>query len=104
MPRRAIARAAVARASLSGTRRTRADDPVTAMRSVLLWTLGSLFALAALWLVSIGAQVLWYGVEPPRETAFMAYRVDEARAKGRKLEPKYVWVPYARIAVPLKRA
>ena len=88
----------------SGGGRTRTDDPVTALRRVLVWTLVSLFALAALWVVWIGARVLWYGFEPPRETAFMAYRVDEARAKGRKLEPKYVWVPYARIAVPLKRA
>jgi monofunctional biosynthetic peptidoglycan transglycosylase len=84
--------------------RARKNNPVRALRRVLVWTLGALVALAAVWVLWIGAQVLWYGVERPRETAFMAYRVDEARAKGRKLEPKYIWVPYARIAAPLKRA
>ena len=103
-PRCAITHAIVVGESRPWAGRTRTDDPVTALRRVLVWTLGSLFALAALWLVWIGARVLWYGFEPPRETAFMAHRVGEARAKGRKLEPKYVWVPYARIAAPLKRA
>jgi monofunctional biosynthetic peptidoglycan transglycosylase len=77
---------------------------VAALRRIFVWTLGALFALALLWLGWTAAHVLWYRYEPPRETAFMAYRADEARAKGRRLEPKYVWVPYARIAAPLKRA
>jgi monofunctional biosynthetic peptidoglycan transglycosylase len=77
---------------------------VAALRRVLVWVLGALLALAVLWTAWTSARILWYRFEPPRETAFMAWRLDEARAKGRPLEIRYAWVPYARIAVPLKRA
>jgi monofunctional biosynthetic peptidoglycan transglycosylase len=81
-----------------------ASGIVAALRRAVVWTLGALFALALLWLGWTSLRVLWYRYEPPRETAFMAYRIDEAQANGRKLAPKYLWVPYARIAAPLKRA
>jgi monofunctional biosynthetic peptidoglycan transglycosylase len=77
---------------------------VAALRRVLVWVLGALLALAVLWTAWTSARILWYRFEPPRETAFMAWRLDEARAKGRPLEIRYAWVAYARIAVPLKRA
>ena len=85
-------------------RRARSGDGVATLRRVLVWTLGALAALAFLWAAWTSARILWYRFEPPRETAFMAYRLDEARAKGRALELKYAWVPYARIASSLKRA
>ncbi len=60
--------------------------------------------LAVLWLVWIGAHILWYRMEPPRETAFMAQRMEEARAKNPNAQLKYQWVPYERISANLKRA
>jgi monofunctional biosynthetic peptidoglycan transglycosylase len=85
-------------------RRPRNRSFATVVRRAIVWTLGALVALALLWLGLRSAQVLRYRYEPPRETAFMAYRLDEARATGRALEVRYTWVPYARIAQPLKRA
>jgi monofunctional biosynthetic peptidoglycan transglycosylase len=42
--------------------------------------------------------------ENPKTTAFMALRVDEARAAGRKFSIRHQWVPYSRISPFLKRA
>lgn len=42
--------------------------------------------------------------ENPTTTAFMARRVREARDEGRRLTPRYRWVPYERISSQLKRA
>jgi monofunctional biosynthetic peptidoglycan transglycosylase len=64
----------------------------------------ALLAVALLWLAWIGAHIGWYRYQPPRETAFMAQRLDEARAKNPKASLQYRWVPYARISVQLKRA
>ena len=61
-------------------------------------------ALALLWLAWIGAQILWYRSHPPHETAFMAQRMDEWRARNPKAQLKYQWVPYERISTQLKRA
>ncbi len=69
-----------------------------------LRVIGVLVAISVLWTGWIAAHVGWYRYYPPRETAFMAQRLEEAREKGRKLEVRYLWVPYARIALPLKRA
>ena len=63
-----------------------------------------LLAAALLWLAWIAAHVGWYRFQPPRETAFMTQRMDEARGKGAKASLQYRWVPYARISVQLKRA
>jgi len=71
---------------------------------VLAVTLSAIFALAFLWLVWIAAQILWYRTHPPRETAFMAQRMEEARARNPKAQLKYQWVPYNRISPHLKRA
>jgi monofunctional biosynthetic peptidoglycan transglycosylase len=60
--------------------------------------------LGLLWLVWIGAHILWYRAEPPRETAFMTQRMEEARAKNPNVQLKYHWVPYERISANLKRA
>ena len=64
----------------------------------------ALLAVALLWLAWIAAHIGWYRYHPPRETAFMAQRMDEARAKNPKAALQYRWVPYARISTQLKRA
>ena len=72
-------------------------------RATLL-VIAALVAIALLWLAWIAAHIGWYRFEPPRETAFMAQRHDEARAKSANVTQLYRWVPYARISVQLKRA
>jgi monofunctional biosynthetic peptidoglycan transglycosylase len=64
---------------------------------------GALLAIPLLWLGWVAVHIGWYRYYPPHETAFMAERIDEARAKGRKLEIRYAWVPYDRIAPAMKR-
>jgi monofunctional biosynthetic peptidoglycan transglycosylase len=71
------------------------------------WTLrvcAMVAAIALAWLAWISAHIAWYRYQPPRETAFIAQRMDELRAKGSKATLQYRWVPYARISVQLKRA
>jgi monofunctional glycosyltransferase len=64
-----------------------------------------LFALAVVLLhVYFAAMIAWWGTHPPRETAFMADRMDAARAKNPRAALRYHFVPYERIATPLKRA
>jgi monofunctional biosynthetic peptidoglycan transglycosylase len=76
-------------------------------RSVLRFA-GLLVALAALAFVLLhvyyGAMIWWWRDHAPRETAFMAQRMDEPRAKQPKAVLHYQFVPYARIAPSLKRA
>ena len=73
-------------------------------RRLIVILLALPFALVALWLAWIAAHIGWYASHAPRETAFMAQRLDEARAKKVKAELRYRFVPYAQIAMPLKRA
>jgi monofunctional biosynthetic peptidoglycan transglycosylase len=61
-------------------------------------------AVALAWLAWIAAHIGGYRYQPPRETAFMAQRIDELRAKNAKAVLQYRWVPYPRISVQLKRA
>ena len=56
------------------------------------------------WVLWIAAHIGWYRYYPPGETAFMAERIAEARAKNRKATLRYHWVPYSRISPNLKRA
>jgi monofunctional biosynthetic peptidoglycan transglycosylase len=65
---------------------------------------GAAAAAGLLWLAWIAGHVAWYASHPPGETAFMAQRMDELRAKGSKAALQYRWVPYARISPQLKRA
>lgn len=67
----------------------------------LLVALLALFVLVQAW---FAAQVLWVRWQPPRETAFMAQRLAELRAKDPKATIKFQWVPYERISTHLKRA
>jgi monofunctional biosynthetic peptidoglycan transglycosylase len=66
--------------------------------------LAAVAAVALLWLAWIGAHVLWYRWVPPHETAFMAQRMAQLRARNPKAELRYQWMPYARISAHLKRA
>jgi len=70
----------------------------------LLLAVAALAVAALSWVLWIAAQVGWYRYYPPGETAFMAERMAEARAKNPNAALRYRWVPYARISVNLKRA
>jgi len=78
--------------------------PLASLRRALLLALAALVVLVLLWLAWIAAHIGWYRFEPPRETAFMAQRMDEARAKNPNAALQYRFVPYARISIQLKRA
>jgi len=65
---------------------------------------GALAAIVILWFVWIAGHILWYRGHAPGETAFMAQRMEEARAKKPDAELRYQWVPYERISANLKRA
>jgi len=71
---------------------------------VTLTVIAAIVAVAMLWLAWISAQIAWYRYKPPRETAFMSQRLDEARAKSSNPTQQYRFVPYARISTHLKRA
>jgi monofunctional biosynthetic peptidoglycan transglycosylase len=73
------------------------------MRSLVL-ALSAILALALLWVLWISGQIFWYRTHAPRETAFMAQRMEEARARNPKAQLRYQWVPYERISPHLKRA
>jgi monofunctional biosynthetic peptidoglycan transglycosylase len=65
----------------------------------------AILALCALgWVAWIAAHIGWYRYQAPRETAFMAQRIEEARAKNRNATLQYRFVPYREISGELKRA
>ena len=74
------------------------------MSSWALRFVAAIAAIAVLWLAVLALQVAWYRFNAPRETAFMAQRLEEARAKDPGASLQYRWVPYARISVHLKQA
>jgi len=70
----------------------------------LLWAVSAaLLAFVALQLWYL-AHIWWWRDHPPRETAFMAQRLNELRERNPQVRLQYVWVPYDRISVHLKRA
>jgi monofunctional biosynthetic peptidoglycan transglycosylase len=74
-----------------------------------LWrAAGVALALCALAIVLLhvyyAAMIVWWGDHAPRETAFMAARMQELRKKNPRAELRYQFVPYPRIAGSLKRA
>src|SRR5450631_3214890 len=77
------------------------------MRVVIRWVL---WVVAAVLLAFVGLQlwyfahIWWWRDHAPRETAFMAQRLNELRERNPKAQLQYVWVPYSRISVNLKRA
>jgi len=77
------------------------------LKSVLRWTMRvavALVAIVLLWVTWLAAHIGWYRYNPPRETAFMTQRMDEARARDPATRLRYTWVPYAKISPQLKRA
>jgi monofunctional biosynthetic peptidoglycan transglycosylase len=50
------------------------------------------------------AHILWWREHPVGTTSFMTYRMDELHARNASAQLAYRWVPYDRIAAPLKRA
>jgi monofunctional biosynthetic peptidoglycan transglycosylase len=81
-----------------------ATGPLATVRRALLLLFVAVCAIALLWLAWIAAQIGWYRFQPPRETALMTQRIDEAHARNQGLALRYRWVPYARISPQLKRA
>ncbi|MGL4234339.1 MAG: monofunctional biosynthetic peptidoglycan transglycosylase [Casimicrobium sp.] len=73
---------------------------VRVLASVLL-TCIVLFATAQAYFYGF---VLWYANHEPDRTAFMMYRLGEAREKNPTAEIKYQWVDYDKISRHLKRA
>jgi monofunctional glycosyltransferase len=70
----------------------------------LLWAVAAAilaFAALQLWFL---AQIWWWRDHAPRETAFMAQRLRELRERNPQAQLQYIWVPYNRISVNLKRA
>ena len=77
------------------------------MRPALKWVSWVAFVLLSALLLLQGwyaAHIWWWRDHPPRETAFMAGRLDELRTTRPGARLQYVWVPYDRISVHLKRA
>jgi monofunctional biosynthetic peptidoglycan transglycosylase len=70
-----------------------------AVRAVLV--LLTAFVLLQLW---YAAHIWWWREHPPRETAFMSARLAELKKVNPGARLQYVWVPYQRISVQLKRA
>jgi monofunctional biosynthetic peptidoglycan transglycosylase len=72
------------------------------------WWISRVLALLLLAFVLLqawfAAMIVWYRYEPPRQTAFMAERMGELRARDPKAVLQYRWVPYERISTNLKRA
>jgi monofunctional biosynthetic peptidoglycan transglycosylase len=77
------------------------------MRVALRWAIRAVlvlltaFVLLQLW---YAAHIWWWRDHPPRETAFMSARLVELRKVNPGARLQYVWVPYQRISVQLKRA
>lgn len=67
---------------------------------VMLALLGAFLLLQAWYAVHIW----WWRDHAPRETAFMAMRLDEIRETRPRARLQYTWVPYERISAHLKRA
>src|SRR5436190_19949892 len=81
-----------------------ARGPLAAIGRALFFALAALAAVALAWVLWIAAHIGWYRYYPPGETAFMAERMAETRAKNPKATIRYRWVPYTRISPNLKRA
>jgi monofunctional biosynthetic peptidoglycan transglycosylase len=71
---------------------------------IVAWTLGVLALVVVAINLWFAAHIWWWRDHPVGETSFMAYRMDELRAKSPKADLQYKWVPYERISNNLKRA
>jgi len=76
-------------------------------RGILRWLPWVVVALAAVVVVPqlwFAAHIWWWRDHAVGETTFMAWRMDELRARNPKAQRKYTWVAYERISGNLKRA
>ena len=62
------------------------------------FALAGVVAVVVLLHIVYAAQILWWRTHPVGETSFMAYRMDELRAKNPKAQLRYQWVPYERMS------
>lgn len=77
------------------------------MRRILRWAFFVLLASLTLAVASVGMWfpvVVWHRFQPPRATALMHVRADEATARGAEWTPRYEWVPLGRISPNLEAA
>ena len=70
----------------------------------LTWVVVALAAAVVVPQLWFAAHIWWWRDHPVGETTFMAWRMDELRAKNPKAQRKYTWVAYDRISGNLKRA
>jgi monofunctional biosynthetic peptidoglycan transglycosylase len=70
----------------------------------LLWAFALLTGALLLLQAWYAVHIWWWRDHPPRETAFMAMRLAEIRAKRPDATIAYIWIPYERISVQIKRA
>ncbi len=70
----------------------------------VLWLAAALAAVVVLPQLWFAAHIWWWRDHPVGETSFMAWRMDELRAKNPRAQLKYTWVAYDRISGNLKRA
>jgi monofunctional biosynthetic peptidoglycan transglycosylase len=70
----------------------------------LLWFVLALSAVVVVLHLWFAAHIYWWRDHPVGETTFMAWRMDELRAKNPKVTRKFTWVAYDRISGNLKRA
>jgi monofunctional biosynthetic peptidoglycan transglycosylase len=68
------------------------------------WAIGGFILALVLLHGYVAATIWWWRDHPPRETAFMSYRLVELRTTNPGAQIKYRFVPYDRISIQLKRA
>src|SRR6266403_356555 len=68
------------------------------------WAAVAFMAAVVLLHAYVGATIWWWRDHPPRETAFMAYRLAELPTANSGAQLRYRFVPYERISIQLKRA
>ena len=70
----------------------------------LSWVVVALAAAVVAPQLWFAAHIWWWRDHAVGETTFMAWRMDELRARNPKAQRKYTWVAYERISGNLKRA
>ena len=73
-------------------------------RRIAGFTLAALLVAAFLVQAWYYARLLWWANHTPATTAFMERRLEQMRARDPRARLQHRWVPYERIAAPLKRA
>jgi len=70
----------------------------------LPWVVVALAVVVVVPQLWFAAHIWWWRDHAVGETTFMAWRMDELRARNPKAQRKYTWVAYERISGNLKRA